>query len=330
MSEPLRYGVVGCASMGHTHADALASVDGAELVAGADRDGEVSDSFGEAYDCAAYTDAGEMAETEGLDAASVCTPNGTHADVVSELAARGVHVLCEKPLEVTPERVEAVIDVCQEAGVQLGGVYQRRTRPEMRLAREAVRSGAVGELVLLDVAVKWHRGDDYYRGWHGSAELDGGVLHTQALHGIDLLGWVGGDVARAAGTLSTRNHAIEVPDTASATVEFECGASGTVSATTAMEPQYPISLSVHGTEGSLRISEGEVEAYEDNQGSVAYDLPEFEHGAGHAGQIRDFVAAIREGREPMVPPEEARRALDTVFAIQESDRTGAWVSVGSD
>ncbi|MFB6119918.1 MAG: Gfo/Idh/MocA family protein [Halobacteriaceae archaeon] len=331
MTDDLRFGVVGVAGMGGTHADALEQTDGASLVAGADLDEAAADEFADEYGVAAYTDTVEMVRDADLDAACICTPNGTHADVVEDVAAEGVDILCEKPLDVTPERVARVIEACEDAGVTLGVCLQRRTLGGPRLARDAVADGTLGDLTLADVQVKWHRTSDYYDvGWRGTADLDGGVLLTQALHGIDLLQWAAGGVERVTATVETMHHeGIEVPDTAAATLEFENGAYGQISASTAVYPQYPITLQVHGTEGSVRWHEDELDEFtvEGRDDAALPDPEPFELGRGHLGIVRDFVEALQEGREPMVSGADARDVHDLVFAIAQAAETDEWVAL---
>ena len=326
MSDELRFGVVGLAGMGTTHADAVRETDGATLVAGADLSADARATFADEYDVATYADAATMAADTDLDAVSVCTPNGTHADVVPALAEAGVHVLCEKPLDVTPERVNRVVRACEDAGVTLGVCLQRRTMGGPRLAREAVATGRLGSLTLADVQVKWKRTADYYAtGWRGTADLDGGILHTQALHGVDLLQWVGGGVEAVCAGLDTLHHdGIEVPDTAAAAVRFADGGFGTIAASTAVSPQYPITLQVHGTEGSVRWHQDELDEYSVPGGDDPDPEP-FELGLDHVGLVRDFVHAIRYDREPEVSGRDALPAHDVVFAAFESAERGEWV-----
>ena len=329
MTDAVRFGVVGCASMGRTHAEAIDRSEGAELVACADHSPSTARSFAAAHGCTAYADRAEMFADAPLDAVCVCTPNGTHREIVVDAAANGLDVLCEKPLDVTPARVDAMVDACREADVVLACVLQRRLLPSMRFAREVARRGELGRLLLADVAVKWHRDRSYYddSAWHGTRALDGGVLFTQALHGVDLLQWVAGDVERVAGVSDARHHDIEVPDTAALSLRFADGAFGQVSATTAARPQRPITLELDGTEGSLRVTEAGVESFETAGERPEFDLPDPPADGAHTEQVRDFVAAVTEDRPPMVPPAEARKALDVVFAAERSADRGEWVSL---
>lgn len=341
----LRYGIVGCAGMGDTHARAIEAIDGASLVACADVDEGNARSFASDYGTAWYTDSAEMAVDAELDLVSVCTPNGTHLEIVTDFAEAGVNVLCEKPLEITPDRVDRLIGVCEREGVVLGGILQRRTLGGVRLARDAVADGRLGDLIFGDVQVKWHRKQSYYDdAWHGSTALDGGILFTQALHGIDLLQWATGGIDRIAAELDTLHHDIEVPDTAVASVEFTDGGYGQITATTAMYPQQPIALRLHGTQGTIQWHEDrseregadredrsdredEFDEFETMGGSADATPEPFHLGTGIPGQIRDFVTAIREERDPMVPPREARKALEIAFAAQKAARCGEWIEV---
>ena len=133
MADSLRYGIVGCAGIGNTHAEAVAAVDGAELVACADLDPDAAAAFADDHDVAhTFADPATMVAEADVDAASVCTPSGTHAEVTTDLAAAGAGVLCEKPLDVTAERVDRMVEACDEAGVTLAGVFQRRSAAPSR------------------------------------------------------------------------------------------------------------------------------------------------------------------------------------------------------
>ena len=328
MSDELRYGIIGCSSMGDTHARALEDVDGTTLIACADISEEYAEEFGDENDIASYTDHVEMVEDADLDVVSVCTPNGSHSDIVVELAETGVDILCEKPLDITLPKIDRMIEACDEAGITLGCIFQRRTLFGPQLARKALNDGRLGELTLADVTVKWHREQPYYDvGWRGTADLDGGVLLTQALHGIDLLQWATGGVERVCAKTKTLHHDIEVPDTAVLSLEFENGALGTVSATTAMYPQYPITLNLHGTEGTIRWHQDEVDEFVTSEGEVDYEGEEVPLSGEHVGQIQDFVDAVREGREPMVTGREGRKAVAIVAAAEKSSEEGRWVDL---
>jgi predicted dehydrogenase len=255
--------------------------------------------------------------------------------VVVEAAAAGAHVLCEKPLDVYRERIDRMIEACDDAGVTLAGVFQYRFDPGSRFAREVVDEGRLGDLVLGDTRVKWFRSQDYYDSgaWRGTRDMDGGVLLNQAIHQIDLLQWLMGGVEEVQALTDAVARDLECEDTAAIAVRFESGALGTVEATTATKGGQS-DTQLNGTEGSLTIAGGEVTHFEEGVGeagnynaettSPEVDLEAYasEYGTGHDAVVADFVDALLEGREPEVTGREARAAVDLILAAYDSSETG--------
>ena len=324
----IRYGIIGCRGFGTTHADAVVNTDGVELVAGANRGEEGAREFAETYDCAAYTDHVEMIRDADVDAVSVCTPSGTHADISIDAMEAGADVLCEKPLDTRAERMDRMIAAAEEHDATLAGVFHRRTGPGAQRAKRAVESGEIEELVFGDVAVKWHRTQGYYDGdeWRGTRELDGGVLMNQAIHGIDLLQWLAGGVERVNAVCRTVGRDVEVETAATVLLEFENGATGTIQASTVTYPQREVRIELDGEGGAVQLKNEEIAAFETTDGVV--DVPDTESGPGSIDAIvADFVEALETGREPMIPARDARTAVDIVLAAYESSETGEWVDV---
>lgn len=339
MNDPVRYGIVGCAGIGNAHAAALDEIDGAELVACSDLDEAAAREFVDEHapEASAYSEAGEMIRESDVDAVSVCTPSGTHADVVCEAAEAGADVLCEKPLDVYRERVDRMVETCEREGVTLAGVYQWRFDPESRRAKAAIESGDLGEPVSASLTVNWFRSQPYYDSgeWRGTRAMDGGVLLNQAIHAIDRLQWLLGGVESVAALTGSLAREMECEDTAAIAVRFGNGALGTIQATTATKGGSR-RTEVDATEGSLSIDDdglsvevgtGEEGFYTAETEPVEVDGGAHEHGTGHVGVVRDFVEAVRTGGEPAVPAREARVAVDTILAVYDSAETGERVEL---
>ena len=180
----------------------------------------------------------------------VCTPSGNHGEVTIAAAEAGIHVLCEKPIEITDEKLTAMIDACRKHGVKLGGIFQRRTLPAAIKTREAIQSGKLGKMVLGDAYLKYYRSPEYYKsaGWRGTWELDGGgALMNQGIHGIDLITWMMGDVHSVVAKCGTLVRDIEVEDTAVAIVKYKNGAYGVIQGTTSVYPGLDTRFEVHGS-----------------------------------------------------------------------------------
>ena len=333
MAESLRYGIVGCAGIGNTHAEAVAAADGVELVACADLDADAAATFADDHGVAhTFAEPAAMVADADIDAASVCTPSGTHADVTTDLAEAGANVLCEKPLDVTAERVDRMVAACEQAGVTLAGVFQRRFDPAVRRAKRAVDEGEIGRPVLGETQLEWFRPQAYYdsSGWRGTREMDGGAFMNQGIHALDALQWIMGGVESVRAETGALARDLECEDTGAMILRFENGAVGTVAVTMATKGGTD-RTEINGTDGSLtlddggldvRLGTGEETLWSAETAPLDVDGDPHDAGAGHEGVVQDFADAVREGREPEAPAREARAAVDIVLAAYRSAETG--------
>lgn len=346
MTAPLRVGIVGCGNIADNHFQAFSAVTGVEIVAVCDVDIHRARTFAAARDIPHA--AGSVAELIAfeLDAISVCTPHPTHEAVVTEAAAAGLHVLCEKPIAVDAAAAERMVRSAERNNVTLGVVFQRRFWPAAQSLRAAIDDGRLGLPMLGHCQVLLHRGADYYNAacWRGTWAADGGgVLMTQAIHYIDLLQWFMGDpveITAKAGAF-VLGDIIEVEDTAAALITFESGAVATLSATVTASPNLGTRITVTGKRGATatitEYPEGsdavndlwaipdEEQARSACRAGLVGDLPVTEVNARlmplHKLQVADFVDAVRTGRQPAVTGREAMKSLQIIEAIYESVRT---------
>ena len=169
-----------------------------------------------------FHDPDELLQRPDIDAVTLGTPSGLHMDIAIKAAQAKKHVLTEKPIEVTLEKADRMIQTCRRHGVKLGVISQRRWDRGMKELKEAVDSGALGKLILGEAYVKWYRTQQYYDSgkWRGTWELDGGgCLMNQGVHTVDCLQWVMGDVAEVtARTALLAHEKIEVEDIAQALI----------------------------------------------------------------------------------------------------------------
>ncbi|WP_051441605.1 Gfo/Idh/MocA family protein [Arthrobacter sp. H14] len=355
MTEQLRVGIVGCGAIAGNHAEAYLAAEGAVVVGCCDVDTDRATSFAASAGISSAVETVDELLDLGLDVVSVCTPHPTHESVVVAAASRGVHVLCEKPIAVDSASARRMIDACEDAGVVLGVLFQRRFWPAAQRLRAAIDDGTLGDPVLGHCSVLLHREPEYYSAdaWRGMWATDGGgVLMTQGIHYIDLLQWFMGPVAEVTGRVGTFKHGehIEVEDSAVATLLFESGALATVQASTAVTPNLGVQVRVTGRNGaSASVSEyPEGEPGANDLWAVpgeAHYAPVYDDGVEpnvplsqinarlapfHALQIADFVDAIRSGREPAVTGREALKSLQIVTAVYESAVRGMPVRIGDE
>ncbi len=260
MPRAINFAIAGYGMAARMHAQALREVEDANLryVTGRSQ-GEVR-KFASEFNAEAGT-LDEMLADDRVDAVIVCTPTGTHLDIGREIAASGKHMLVEKPLESNTKRAEELIEVCDEAGVLLGSVFQHRFNDASLRMKELQEGGLLGEPVLGSAYIKWHRGQDYYdeAPWRKDEQMaGGGALAIQGLHTIDLLLWFLGEPAEICGFTETMTHDIEVEDVAVSSIKFTNGSLGTVEASTSVYPGFPERLELHFAQGSAILEAGEL------------------------------------------------------------------------
>ncbi|NHW48316.1 Gfo/Idh/MocA family oxidoreductase [Paenarthrobacter sp. MSM-2-10-13] len=342
-----RVGIAGCGAISRNHLEAFRALDNVEIVGVCDVDADRAKATAEAWDIPNAVASVEELLTLGLDVVSVCTPHPTHEEVVLQAAAAGVNVLCEKPIATRLESAERMVEACENAGVQLGVLFQRRFWPASQKIRAAIDDGTLGKAILAQCSVMLHRAPDYYNrdAWRGTWESDGGgVLMSQAVHQIDLLQWYLGDVAEVYGKVNTYRHAdyIEVEDSATAVITFTSGAMATLEASTAVSPNLGIQLRITGETGASASltefpegSDGRLDLWAVGEQIVVEPV----HPEGvepnvdlsvingqlipfHKLQVQDFVQALENGTEPAITGKDALKSLRILLAVYESSRTG--------
>lgn len=335
------FGIIGCGVIAPVHADAIQSLPNASLRAVCDLEEAKALALANRYQCDWMVEYPSLLERDDIDVVNVLTWSGTHADIASDAARAGKHVIVTKPIDIRLDRIDALIRTCREHGVKLAATHQFRSYSVYRELKEAIDNGHFGRLILGNAFVKWWRGQDYYdsAAWRGTWAYDGGSLMNQAIHYVDLLTWMMGPAERVAAFMDTRYHQMEAEDMTTACVRFANGALGTIQSTTSTFQGLPARLEIHGERGNA-IVEGDRLIYCDAAGGCL--MPPSEGGetaaadarAGldsavpaHAAQIADLLAAIEEDREPAINGEEARKAVELVLAIYRAAQTGDQIAL---
>lgn len=338
----IHVGILGGGGISETHARAAAEILDVKLVAFGGGNAAKVRALADRYGAAAHADMDAFLRHRPLDVVLIGSPSALHAEQGIAAARAGLHVLTEKPLDVTTERADALIRACASAGVTLGVFFQDRFAPDLVRLKHAVDEGALGRPLLASARVKWWRPAEYYgqSRWRGKRALDGGgAVMNQGVHTIDLLLWLFGDVHRVFAHQATALHAVEVEDTLVATLEFKNGALATFEATTAAYPGYPRQIELTGTEGTVivqqdRIASADLRSPRADLGggaasaNAAASSPIVSDVRGHKAVLEDFLAAIKERREPRCGGREGRRSVELVEALYRSAATGEPVIIG--
>ncbi len=340
----MKFGIIGSGMIAKFHAKAIEAMAGSELHSVYSRNPKSAQAIADEFGCQASSDLDAFLADPELEIVTIATPSGAHLEPAVAAAKAGKHVICEKPLEVTTERVDQMAVAGQENGVTISGIFNRRFNPGLAALKRAVDAGRFGQISLADAYIKWYRDQDYYDSgqWRGTWELDGGgALMNQSIHAIDQLLYVAGPVKSVSASTATLAHErIEVEDTAVAILEFESGARGVIQGSTACwsKDGHSAEVQICGEKGSailaddkFRVWEFKEEDAEDERirselmitsGSkgIGANDPSAIDFVGHQRNFEDVVNAIKENRTPLVDVSEARKAVALINAIYESAR----------
>lgn len=340
----VRFGIAGTGTIARVHREAIKHIPNAELVACWSITEDDARPFAEEAGIDIEPTLEALAGRDDVDAVIVATASGFHLEPALAAAKAGKHVLVEKPLEITTERIDQMIAAAEENNVKLGCIFQVRFSPANQRLKKAVDNGEFGRLVLGDAQVKWYRSQQYYDqgAWRGTWKLDGGgALMNQAIHQVDLLQWMMGPVTWVSAQTDTlARTGIEVEDTAVAILRFESGAMGVITATTSIYPGYPKRLEIHGARGGAVLVDDLVSAWH-VEGASEEEIQKIleEYGAGngtkglsadptalsymgHKRQIEEFIDAILNDGPLSVDGYEGRKSVAIIEAIYRSARTG--------
>jgi UDP-N-acetyl-2-amino-2-deoxyglucuronate dehydrogenase len=345
-------GLIGAGNISATHARAASAIPDVRIAAVHAPTREHAVRLAVQYNAEGFDTLDAFLDQRPMDMVAIGSPSGVHGEHGIAAARRGLHVLVEKPLEITAAR----------AAVTLGVIFQDRLKPGVQRMKALVDAGGLGTPILATAHVKWYRPPAYYADsrWRGTLALDGGgALMNQAVHTIDLLLWLFGPVRRVFGRTATRLHRIEAEDTAVAALEFASGAIGTLEAATSAYPGYSRRLELTGSEGTLLLDGDDLVAVDlrnptglhmdgrtpapMNTATAADSTPTMAAGpdapvrpaasqisasspivadaSAHQRVFEDFIHAVANRSVPACDGAEGRRSVQLVEAIYESART---------
>ncbi|SEJ80353.1 Predicted dehydrogenase [Arthrobacter sp. yr096] len=320
-----RAAIIGCGDISTVHFSAIATLGDVELVAVCDTDPGRLGAAAAAHGVPGYADFLDMLREVSPDVVHVCTPHHLHASVAADCLERGVNVIVEKPLAHTLAEGKRLIEVAERSPAKIAVCFQNRYNATSRAMRKMLDDGGLGQVIGASATVMWHRDGDYYRSrpWRGTwAEGGGGLMMNQAIHTVDLLQWLVGDVAKVEGRASTRSLAgvIEVEDTAEFVAEHVGGARSVFYATLANAVNAPVTLDIVTEKATLSLrgdltityADGSVEVVPER---VAESGGRSYWGVSHELLIADFHASLGEPGPFWINPAEAGKSLAIVKDI---------------
>jgi len=333
------FGIVGAGSIADFHAKAIESLGNATLSGICGTNPAKVKALAEKYSCKIFKSPDEMMKFGSIDIISIATPSGAHLEPSIEAAKNGKHVICEKPLEVTLERIDEMIEIHKKYGTKLGGIFNYRYNETVRELKRAVDNNRFGTITNASVYIPWWRSDEYYESsWRGTRSLDGGgALMNQSIHMIDMLQYIMGPVSSLYAYTATLGHPqIEVEDTAVAILKFDNHALGIVYGSTASYPGQFRRIEITGTDGTVIMEENSFKVWQfRNTTSADREIVEkystIEGGGGvsdpmaipfepHVRNIEAFIESIEKDKPFEVDGTEARKAVEIIIGIYKSAR----------
>ena len=331
--EKVRVGIIGVGGMGSGHAKNIKEIEETELTAVSDVDQETVNRVAQDYNVPGFTDYKELIKSGLVDAVLIATPHYFHPEIGIAAMEAGLHVLTEKPIAVSVKEADAFLKAAKRTGKVFGVMYQSRTLPTIRKAREIIESGKLGEIRRTSMINPDYRCQAYYDSgtwratWSGEG---GGVLINQAPHGIDLFMLLGGMPSRITARVRTKLHKIEVEDEADALLEYPNGAWGYYFVSTDEAPAGK-RIEIVGDNGKLLLDDETLKFY-----SLKTSIPEFtvenkvmwggpevveeklelpECETGHKAIAKNFARCILKGEKLLAPGEDGIKSVEFINAI---------------
>ncbi|MHA1793285.1 MAG: Gfo/Idh/MocA family protein [Promethearchaeota archaeon] len=332
----LGVGMIGAGSSAKNIAETISVLDTLEFKGICNHDEAKAKIIAEKHDVPFTTsDYKELCNKDDIDFIVVSLPHGLHHEVVMHALKKNKHVLVEKPIATTIQDAREMINLAREKNLKLGVHFQCRFFDAVQEARKLLLAGKIGKVLQANVSVMWYRDQDYYKksNWRGTWKLEGGgSLINQAIHTIDEMIYLVGDVKKLFGFWKHAIHDIEVDDLTAAAFVFENGVLGTLQTSTATKAAFPAKLTIFGSEGGLEISGNILTIHDASGNKETIDYAAKEGGQvgsekdpkkfslkAHSRLMNDFVEAIINDREPLVNGEEGLKSLKVVRAVYDSN-----------
>lgn len=342
----VKCGIIGCGVIAPTHIEGYQRLDNACVVHISDLIPERMTALGDKYGIAKRSqDYRDLLADPEVELVSVCTDHASHAQIVKDVLEAGKHVICEKSAARVPEDIHTMLNAAKaHPELVASGIFQHRFETHNIVLRDMLNSGKFGKLLAVNLHFCCRRTADYYikDAWRGTfAGEGGGVLINQAIHHLDQLRFLFGDIEAVTAKTANLTHqgVIEVEDTAFFLLEFTSGVNAVVMATNSSVRNWNSKLMVEGELASLFYENEKCSSVEALTPELAKEIEDAlsderekatvsgksYYGSGHTNQLADVVNAIEEGRKPFVTLEEACMSSLMVLSVYESAKSGCRV-----
>jgi UDP-N-acetyl-2-amino-2-deoxyglucuronate dehydrogenase len=325
-------GLIGCGAISRVHLATIDAMENVKLVAVCDVDAQKAQAVAEQYGCKAYTDYHDLLADPQVETVHITTPHYLHVPMAMDALKAGKKVLSEKPISHDLAQAAQLLDLAKDKDLAI--CFQNRYNDSTQKAMELIRSGKYGKVVTMRGMVCWHRdADPYYSQspWRGSWDTEGGgVLINQSIHTLDLLLWIGGEVASVKGAVSTDTlyRDIEVEDSAHFVIHFKNGLLATFYATNSYGVNAPITVEVVLEKATLELRGDSLYLIENDEMTQLVALPgkrlapagKGYWGVGHGALIADLYRSFEAGEHFWIDAQVGYNALETLKGVYQSSK----------
>ncbi len=336
-------GLLGCGRVAQHYRKIFESgvVKNFNIIAVCDLETKKASDLADAFSSKRYSNVENLLADPEIDLVHVLTYSGDHFNHAKLALEAGKHVLVEKPIALLPDQAVQLDEVAKKYNLMCGVVFQNRLNPAINALRNAITANRFGTIVSASVRLHWCRFQDYYEdGWHGTWEMDGGVINQQAIHHVDALNWLCGPVEQCCAQKTNRLNTLEAEDTMVAALKFKNGALGTIEVTSAARPRdFEAVISIVGEKGYAKIGGialNEIHEWHfvnslDEDKTIPKDYTqhvETGYGLSHGPLINSTIERLLSGSiTPVVSSLEGKNTATLVHALYKSTETNQWVSL---
>jgi len=326
----VKVGLIGCGNMGSGLVKNCAQLENAVAAGVSDPVVEKAEKLGEELHVPAFGDHTDLLKVEDIDAVIVAVPNFRHAEVSIAAAENGKHVFCEKPMALTIGDCDKMIQAAKANGVKLMVGQVLRYLPVFAKMKEIMDSGILGEPFSMYVSRLSGGSWGNPQHWRMKADLCGGVLYEVSVHELDYMRYICGDVDRVAALMGNylQNDSRDYEDTVHLTLHFKNGGIGTL-IVGQCSSMGGYEGKIHCRKGTMHFDNGKrIVTYKTFDGeAVKLEAEDMKTEPGVRRELRYFIEAIIEDKEPAIPGEEGRKVIEVVQAAYISAREGRSVEL---
>jgi predicted dehydrogenase len=324
--------VIGCGDVSSVHFGAIERLRDVRLVGVCDPDRPRREAAAETHAVPGFGTHGELLAAVRPDVVHICTPHSEHVSIALDALAAGAAVILEKPLAHTREEGARLVEASAGRIPKIGVCFQNRYNEPVRFVRERLLSGDLGKILGASASVVWHRSAEYYadRPWRGRwSTSGGGLLMNQAIHTLDLLQWIVGDVTAVRGGAATRylEGVIEVEDTADMVLEHRGGARSVFYATLANVVNEPVTLDIVTERAAISLRADATITHADGRVETAREArtatgERSYWGVSHEALISDFYDRLDDDEPFWISPAEAAKTLSIIQDVYDQSVPG--------